>query len=290
MKFSLLQRVICGLHAATLTTLEANKQRSILHFPLPDFSKWHFLDDESASDDKRTVDDGPAGDDWPTTKCLNLDRELSAFLRNLFAEFHKAVQPASQRHKGPATTPSLIVACIKLLDKHPQGGFPLRFHSALYFFVTTTWRNDPGMFDRDPSVAQALVASAEDLNSTPNTPNRSKEIAIRLRAIANGPKYVTSWQYAPSETIASLCGDPVKDDPECLSEFIHATAAVLEAVLARESRPGVPDWRYYIDRKVVRPTVAPSCSPTALPSTFPTIIQTTGCRTSTRSPSHSHAE
>ena len=257
---SLLQRIVCGLRAATLTSLEANKHRPILKFPLPDISKWHLSDDRPTTDDKRDIGNKLAEDDWSTEKRLHLDEELSAFLQNLLVKFHEAAQPVGQKHQSPTTIPSLIVACIKLLDRYPQGDVPLSFHSILRLFITATWRTDPDAFDLDPSVAQALVVSINDFvtNSTQDTPDRSKGIAIRLHTIENGPKYVTSRQYAPSETIANLYRDPVKNNPECLSAFFHATAAMLEAVLPGESRPGVRDLRYHVSRRVLQPTVAPS--------------------------------
>jgi len=266
MRPSLLQRVVCGLHAATLTSLEANKHQSILQFPLPDFSQWHLSEDRLTTDHKRNIDDKlaidnkPADDDWSTEKRLYLDRELSAFLQNLLVKFHEAAQPVGQKHQSPTTIPSFIVACIKLLDRYPQRDVSLRFHNTLRLFITTTWRNDPDVFDLVPSVAQALVVSINDFvtDSTQDTPDWSKRIAIRLHTIANGPKYLTSRQYIPSETIANLYRDSVKNNPECLSGFIHATAAVLEAVLSGESRPGVRDLQYDVSRRVVRSTVAPS--------------------------------
>jgi hypothetical protein len=257
MEPSSLLRVVRGLHAATLTALEAGERQHILDFPLPDFSQWRFSDDGPISDDERTADAGLAGDDWSTTGRPHLDRELSAFFQNLFAEFHKAAQPVGQKQKSPTTVPSLVVACIKLLDSHPQGEVPLEFHTALCFFVTTMWRNDPDMFDTDPSVAQALVASIKDFlaNSTGDTPNRSKKIATRLRMMANGPKHVASLPHTRSETIVSLYPGLVKDYPECLPEFIHVTAAALEAVLAREIHPGALELGHH---RVVQNIISPS--------------------------------
>ena len=257
---SLLPHVVHGLHAATLTSLEASKQQTLLDFPLLDFNKWPLWDDGSTSDGERAINDRLADDDRPKKKRLDLNKELLAFLQNLFTKFHEAAQPPGQKRQSPTTLPSLIVACIKLLDEHPQGNVPLRFHNALCFFVTMMWRNDPSVFDPDPSVAQALIASVKDFvaRPTPDTSDHSKKIAIRLHTIANGPKHITSWPYTPSETVASLYDDHVKNDPECLSGFIHATAAVLETVLAWETRPGVLDWRYHTSRKVVQSIVAPS--------------------------------
>ena len=260
MKPSLLKRVVRGLHAATITSLQANKQQSILDFPLPDFSNWQVSDDGSAGDDGWTIDDGSTSDDGSTRKRFDLDRELSAFLQNLLANFHKTAQPIGQKYNRPTTIPSLIVGCIKLLDGHPRGDVPLKFQRALSFFITMMWRNDPGVFDTDPSVAQALVTSiAESVaNSAQDTRDRSDKISVQLLTIANGPKHLTSWQQIPSETIASLYAGSVRDDPKCLSEYIHVTAAMLEAVLARENHPGVPDWRHYIDRRVVRAIIPTS--------------------------------
>ena len=254
----LLRRVICGLHAATLTSLEADKHQSILQFPLPDFSKWTFSDDGPSGG--RTVENTAGGDDLSPNKPVDLDEELSPFLRNLLTEFYKDAQPVSEKHKIPVTTPSLIVSCTKLLDSRPSVDVPLQFYNALYSFATITWRNDASVFDVEPSAAQALIKSVKDLSgdSKSNTPDRSRKIAILLRTMTNGPKYTTSQQHTPPDTIASLYTGPVKDDPVCLAEFIHLTAAVLESVLVKENQPGTPDWLLYIYRTVVRNIVSPS--------------------------------
>ena len=64
MRPALLQRIVRALHAATLTSLFVNEQQSIIHFPLPDFSRWDFsdsgLNDDGLSDE--TVDGGLNGD------------------------------------------------------------------------------------------------------------------------------------------------------------------------------------------------------------------------------------
>ena len=252
---TLLQRIVRGLHAATLTSLMANKQRSIIHFPLLDLSQWQLSDDDPTNGDESTAEDGSDDGDWSTSERPDLEKELSAFLQNLLVTFHKTAQPVGQKHKNPSTIPSLIVNCLKLLDSHPRGDVPLKLHRALCSFIIMKWRNDPRVFNADPSVAQALVTSIKDFvaNSPQDTPNRSEKIAIRLHAVANGPKSVSSWQHMSlSENIADLYADPLKDDPRCLSEYIHVTAAVLEAVLVRESLPGVQELRRHIDRWAVR--------------------------------------
>jgi len=257
MRPTLLRRLVRGLHAATLASLMANEQYSIAHFPLPDFSQWDFPDGGPNDNDGSMSND----DNWSTSKRLDLEKESLAFLQNILAEYHKTAQPIDQKHKNPTTIPSLIVACMKLIDSHPQGGVPLKLHRALCSFVIMKWRNDPGVFDTDHSVAQALVTSVKDFvaNSPPDTPNLSEKIAIRLHAIANGPKSVSSWQHmSHSENIADLSAGPVRDDPQCLSEYIHVTAAVLEAALVRESLPGVQELRHYLDRWGVQTIVSPS--------------------------------
>ena len=246
----LFRRVICGLHAATLTSLEANKNQSILRFPLPNFCKWTFPDDGPSGG--RTVEDGTGGYYLSPDERIDLDEELLAFLRNLLTEFYKDAQPVGEKHKFPTTTSSLIVSCTKLLDSHRHGDVPLEFHNALCSFATITWRNNSVMFDSDPSAVQALIKSVKDLSadSGSNTPNRSEKIAIRLRTMTHGPKYTTSQQYTTLDTVASLYTGPVKDDPVCLSEFIHLTAAALESVLAKENQSGTSDWLLFISRVV----------------------------------------
>ena len=253
MKAPLLQHVVRGLHAATMISLRANEQQSVLDFPLPNFNRWKISNDGS---DRSRID---------------LDKELLAFLQNLFAEFHGGAQPPGQKYTRPITLSSLIVDCIKLFDEHPQGGVPLKFQETLSFFVTMVWKNDPGAFDADPSVFQALVTSVAELNTRPveERPNLSEEIAIRLVTIANGPKSLASWQQqtswqnltlrqqTPLVTIASLYTGPVKDDPRCLSKYIHVAAAALESILSRENQPGVPDLRYFVDRRIAR-TIVPA--------------------------------
>ena len=122
------------------------------------------------------------------------------------------------------------------------------------------WRNDPGMFATGPSVAQALVKSIAKFvtNSAQDTRDRSDMISIQLLTIANGPKHLTWWQKNPSETIVSLYAGPVKDDPKCLSGYIHAIAATLEAAIARERHPGLPDWRVLTYSRVARAIVPTS--------------------------------
>ena len=228
MKPSLLQRIVRGLHAATITSLDPNNQQSILDFPLPDFRKW--------------PEDQPG-----------LDKELSVFLRNLLVEFHKAVHPNDRTYDSPTTIPSLIVGCIKLLDRYPkeEWGVSLKFPSALCSFVTVVWRNNPSAFDANSSVAKALVTSIPEFisNSTPDTPNFSDQIVIRLSAIVNGPKSVT-------QRIASLYTGPVKDDLGCLSMYIHVIAAVLEAVLLARYRPEKDNF-YGITPEVMK-TIVPT--------------------------------
>jgi len=200
--------------------------------------------DDGGSNDDRSNNNGSnhdrSNDDDQLTR--DLDSELSAFLRNLLARFYNTTR-SDRENKSPTTIPELVFAL------HGQENVPPNFQSALRLFITTTWKNDPSVFDTCPSVAHILVASVENLaaDSTPDTPDRSKEIAIRLHTIAYGP-------HDPSESVANLYRGPVKDDPKCLCEFIHATAAMLEAVLAKENPLGVPDWRSYIDR-IAMPTI-----------------------------------
>ena len=240
---ALLQRIVRGVHAATLSSLMADKQQSIINFPLPNFSRWEFLDGG-------LNDDGPNNDvpdnerfndeDQLVKDRLRLYEEVSAFLKNILTKFYDTTNPDDQHLRSP-TIPELV----KSLNE--QDRVPSNFQSALRLFITTTWRSDPSVFNTDPSVAQILVKSVKDFiaGTTPNTPDRSKGIAIRLHAIAYGP-------HAPSKSIADLYGDPVKDDSECLSKFIHVTAAVLEAVLAKENPLEVSDQR------TVFTTISPS--------------------------------
>ena len=261
----LLRRVICGLHAATLTSMEANKRQSILRFPLPDFSKWSMPDDELSGG--WTIEGGRGGNYRPPNEHIALDEELSAFLRNLLTKFYKDAQPAGENHSSPVTTPSLIIACTKSLDSRRHEDIPLNFHNTLCSFATITWRNSPGVFDTEPSVAQALITSVKHLSADPEAtvPNRSEKIAIWLRAMTHGPKYTTSQQYTPPDTVASLYTGPVKEDPVCLSEFIHLIAAVLESVLMKETQPGATDWLLFIYPRLAQNIVPPSFFADPLP-------------------------
>ena len=252
----LLQRVIRGLHAATITSLDADQ--SILTFPPPDFSCWDF-----------------SGAGWASEL---LDRDLLAYLQNILTEFHKSVQPHNQEYTSPATTSSLIIGCLQSLDGDPQRGALIPFDSAVCFFITVAWRSDPGMFGTGRPVARALARSAV---SAQGTLNCSKKLAIRLRTIANGPKYLTA-KPNPQKIIANLyhytgpagkspegapdsglaeddskgLADPgrslVEHGPMCLPEFIHAAAATLEALLSGEAHRGVPDLRPNHDNKIVQ--------------------------------------
>ena len=228
MKPSLLQRVVQGLHAATITSLDPNKQQSILDSPLPDFRNW--------------PRDQPG-----------LDKELSVFLRNLLVEFHKAAHPIGQTYDSPTTIRSLTIGCIKLLDMHQTVGedVALKFQRVLSFFITVVWRNNPSAFNADFSVTKALVTSVGELvsNSRKNTSNRSDQIFIRLFAIAHWPKSVT-------QRTASLYTDPVKNDPRCLSMYIHVIAAGLEAVLHAGYRP--EEDKFYDITPEVMETIVPT--------------------------------
>ena len=280
MRPALLQRIVRALHAATLTALMADKRQSILSFPLPHFSRWDFSDDGSnddrfeddessgsvssddglvdgrlnadesnndATDNDGSNNDGSNNGDQLARERLDLYGELSAFLQNLLAKFYEITNSDDQHLRSPTTIPELV----KSLNE--QDGVPANFQSALRLFITTTWRSDPSVFDTDPSVAQVLVTSVKDFiaETTPDTSDRSKGIAIRLHTIAYGP-------HAPSKSIADLYGDPVKDDSECLSKFIHVTAAVLEAVFVKENPPGVSGLRPHVDRRTALTTVSPS--------------------------------
>jgi len=234
---SLLQRVVRGLHAATLASLHANQPT--FDPPLPDFNHWGLLDDGSTGE---RLD--PGGD-------------LSAFLQSLLTKFHKAAQPPDQKYKIPTSIHSLIADCLELLDGPPRPDItiPLEFHNTLCFFITMLWRSEPGMFDTDPSVAQTLVTSVTNFIANPpqETSNHSEKLTIRLLAITNGPKHLVSGHNTPLETIANLYTGIMRDYPECLPEFIHMAAAALEAVFVKENYPGVPpDLRLFMSRRIVR--------------------------------------
>ena len=213
----------------------ANGQPSIIDFPLPDFSRWDFSDggsnddgfdddrwsdygssddgsdDGGPNDDRANVDtsnnDGSNDDDQLARERLDLDGELSVFLRSLLVIFHNVINSNHQDFKSPI--PELVVALL-----NAQGRVPPNFQSALRLFITTTWRSSPSVFDTGPSVAQLLVTSVDDfiMRTSPDTPNYSKEIAIRLHAITYGPR-------APSESIANLYHGPVSEIPFRLLTF-----------------------------------------------------------------------
>ena len=210
-KPTLLQRVVRALHATMLTFLRTNP--SILDFPLPEFSRWDFWEDGSPNE--------------------HLDKELSAFLQNLFAEFYKSSSP--QHRNNPTTIPSLIIDCLTLLDDPSRLFIPPEFHSALCFFVVVLWRSNPDVFNSDPSIARALVVSAAKYSQ------HAKALAVRLLAIAYGPKHLVSRQNTNLENISNFYDglpDSVRGDPECIKGFLHANAATLETVLYVDSQFG----------------------------------------------------
>ena len=249
----LLARVIRGLHAATITSL--NPKIPTLDFPLPDFGRWDFSRD------------GWAGD--PP------DKDLLAYLRNILAEFHKVVHHRNKEYQSPTTITSLVTGCLESLDDPPPDiSIPLEFHGTLCFFIAVGWRTGPGVFGTGRSVANALVKSALSVRGASN--HSGRRLAVRLRAIAYGPKHLTSKPNA-REAIAHLYASPTDSLESAtysgltendaanpgqslvwLPELIHAIAATLEAVLSGEAHNGVPDLRIHADRKIVQNTVPAS--------------------------------
>jgi len=163
MKAPHLQRIVRGLHAATLAFF--NLDQSILDV-IPDFSVWSW--DLSSSDQ-------------------GLDRALSSFLQGLFVEFFNTLPRSDQ----PVTIPSLVVDCLKVLDDQPDR-YTLKLHNALCFFVAVIWRSEPKVFEDGTSVADALLASAESHRECGGEydSKRANLLATRLRAIAHGPKQI----------------------------------------------------------------------------------------------------
>ena len=243
MKPRLLQRAVRALHATMITSLLTSKPplytKPILDFPLPDFRKWELWEDGSPKEEGSPKGDGsPEEDGSPKPKehgsPKERDKELSAFLQRYFAEFYKS---SSLPNCGkPTTVPSLIIDCLALLDDPScRFSFPNNIHSALCFFVVVLWRSDPDMLEAEPSVASALVKSAAEYSED------AEMLAVRLLAIAYGPKHLASRRGTPLEDIGVFyrsLSDTVREDPECIRGFLHANAATLETVLATDDRFG----------------------------------------------------
>jgi hypothetical protein len=224
-----LQHIIRGLHAATLVCFGPNQPTLE---SIPDFGVWSW--------DFGSFNRG-------------LDKDLSAFLQNLFAAFYTTLQ----RSDNPITTPSLIVDCLNVFDGQPEWSAP-KLDNALCFFVAVVQRSNPEVFKRGPSVADALLKSAgfyRDGYRGEDHPKRAIILATRLRAIAYGPKHTISWQNTALESLGELYAglpDSVRTDPQCLKGFLDANAATLEAVFAVEYHFLIVLWRRSPDYQMTR--------------------------------------
>jgi len=242
MEASLLQRIIRGLHAATLICFNPN--RSTLEL-IPDFSTWNW---DSSSPDQ------------------DLDNALSAYLRGLLAAFYNTLP----RCGDPMTTTLLVIDCLRALNDQPKpvGDQPspvedqpkpdddklkpgndeselgkdkhkpdtLRFHNALCFFVAVAQRSNRKAFEEEPTFARTLLESAETWReySGEDVTKGAETLSTRLRAIAYGPRPLISRNNASLKRLGELyAGLPgtIKEDPRYWEGFLDAIAATLEAVL-----------------------------------------------------------
>jgi hypothetical protein len=121
MEVSRIQRIIRGLHAATLVCFSLNQHTLE---SIPDFSLWSW--------DYNPPDKG-------------LDKELSAFLQSLFPAFYTTLK----RIDNPITALSLIVDCLNLFNGQPEWSTP-KLDGALCFFVAVMERSNPEVFKRGP--------------------------------------------------------------------------------------------------------------------------------------------
>jgi len=227
-KVPCLHRIIRGLHAATLACFNPNQSTLEL---IPDFNAWSW--DPSSFDQI-------------------LDEALSGYLQALFVAFYNTLP----RSDSPITTPSLVVDCLKVLDDQPER-YTLKLHNALSFFVAVMWRSDPKVFEEGPSVARALLASADSYgkSESEDNPSCAEVLATRLRAIAYGPKPLVSME-SRSLTILgdlhALLPDSIKTNQRCLEGFLDANAATLEAILAVDGRFTVFTWQRSPDYRTAR--------------------------------------
>ena len=217
-----LQHIVRGIHAATLACFNTNQSTLEL---IPDFSLWHW---DSASFDQ------------------DLDAALSGFLETLFAEFHNTLV----RCDNPTCTPSLVVDCLEALDDQSDR-YALKLHSALCFFIAVLQRSDPTVFEEGPSVARALLDSAERCNDKDH-PTHPTVLATRLRAIAYGPKSLISSESCALTRLGHLyAGSPnsTKTDEQCMERFLDANAGILEATLPVDGHFTVFAWQRSPDSK-----------------------------------------
>ena len=228
MKAPLLQRIVRGLHAATLVCFDPTQSNLEL---IPDFSAWNW---------------NPASSDQ------GLDGALSGYLQSLFAAFYNTLA----RYGDPTTTTSLVVDCLKALDDQPNPG-TIRLHNALCFFVAVTQRSNPRVFEEGPSVAHALLESAESWREYSGGDNsRGAEVlATRLRAITYGPRPLILGQNRPLMRLGDLYAglpDSIKTNQQCLDGFLDANAATLEGTLAVDGRLTMFAWQRSLDYRAAQ--------------------------------------
>jgi len=225
-----LQRIIRGLHAATLTCFNLHPNPPNLNL-IPDFTTWSW--DSDTSDQV-------------------LDKALSGYLQCLFAAFYNTLH----RHGDPTTAASLVVDCLGALDGQPNPG-TLRLHNALCFFVAITQRSNPRVFEEGPSVALALLDSAESWRkySGEGDLKGAEVLTVRLRAITYGPRFLLPGKNRPLTRLGDIYdGLPhsIKADQRCIEGFLDANAATLEALLAAGGPVLGFIWKRSLDYRTAR--------------------------------------
>ena len=250
-----LPRIFRGLHAAILVCFESNQ--STLE-EIPDFGIWDWSHYSSDKD---------------------LDKTLVSFLQDLSAAFFNT----RPRIRPPTTTRSLVAACLEMLDAQPER-YPLKFHTALCFFVVVMWRSDPHAFEGEPSLARALLESADSYykngdgdkekeNGNEQKDNGDKQrdnndksdraniLATRLRAIAYGPKLSISGESSSLKRLEDLyngLSEPIKADEQCRKSLLDACAGTLEATLAADGHFAIFGWLGSPDHETARNLFASS--------------------------------
>ena len=202
--------IVRGLHVATLVCSDSNQSIIV---EIPDLGSWNW--DSSLLD-------------------RNLERALLQFLQNLFTTLLSTTTSKSAT-PHPATIPSLVVSCLKLLDNQPDQ-YPPKVHNALCLLVALACRSDPLVFECESSFVDDLIASAEVYKSGgEGNSDHAKRLVARLRAIACGPKPLACKDPHPLTRLGKLFSGlhpSATTDKGYMKGFLDAYAATLEAVLS----------------------------------------------------------
>lgn len=222
-----LLRVVRGLHAAALACFDQLPLQDI-----PNFKLWGWRSTSSNPD---------------------LDVALSSFLRVLFASFYATLGKSDH----PTTIPSLIVRCLEELDGERSESYSPKLHTALCFFAAVAWRSDPRVFEKGPSVADALLTSAESYTKNcSNHERRSDALTTRLYGITYGPKPWIPGQIGSLTRLRNLYTrrHESTNKQHLLTTLLDAYAATLEATLATDGYFTILVWLRSPDSGTARAT------------------------------------